>query len=426
MSQVLEQGRDRFLALAARVPGGGALDALRAEGVAAFTAQGLPGTRLEEWRYTNVAPLAAIEWSDAAEHLSVARSALEAVASPVFACGLEVFVDGVHHAELDGTQRADQVQELADAATAPAALATLADAKRHPFVALNGALTRDGAAVSLDGDDQRAVHLVFAEASADVASHPRVVIETAPGARGTVIVDHVSLGLARHYSNAVIEVRVAENASLDVVVLQRTNDASFHTGHLAARVERNGRLRTHTLSLGGCFVRNDLEVTLAGEGAECVMNGLYLGTGDQLIDNHTWVDHAVPHGRSEELYKGVLGGRSKGVFRGRVMVRPDAQKTDARQSNPNLLLADGAEIDTKPQLEIYADDVKCSHGSTIGRLDPESLFYLRSRGIGVEAARLLLTRGFAAEVLNALPEPALAETLGAVFADRLERSGGVA
>jgi len=184
------------------------------------------------------------------------------------------------------------------------------------------------------------------------------------------------------------------------------------------RLARDARFTSRVVTLGGRLVRNDLAILFAGEGAECALDGLYLGGGERLVDNHSLVDHAVPHCTSRQVYKGVLGGASRGVFRGRVIVRPGAQKTDAAQSNPNLLLSDGAEIDTKPQLEIYADDVKCSHGSSIGRLDENALFYLRSRAIGEREARALLTQGFAAAILGALPE-ALREALADEFARRV-------
>jgi Fe-S cluster assembly protein SufD len=235
-----------------------------------------------------------------------------------------------------------------------------------------------------------------------------------------VVQDHVSLGGGAALTNAVTELHVGPGAHLEHVLLQREGGAAFHVSNTAAQLERDARLATHVVSLGGRLVRNDLTVTLAGEGAEARLSGLFLVGGERLVDNHTFVDHAVPHGTSRQLYKGVLGGRSRGVFRGRVLVRPDAQHTDAKQSNPNLLLSDGAEIDGKPQLEIHADDVKCSHGSAIGRVDESALFYLRARGIDEAAARALLVRGFAAEVLAALPEPSLAEALGDAFAALLE------
>jgi Fe-S cluster assembly protein SufD len=208
--------------------------------------------------------------------------------------------------------------------------------------------------------------------------------------------------------NAVSEVRVAEGAALELVLLQRESQETFHVGNVQARLERDARFASRALTLGGAFVRNDLGALLAAPDAACELDGLFHGAGTRLVDNHTLVDHASPSATSRELYKGVLGGRSRGVFRGRVVVRPDAQKSDARQASANLILSNAAEVDTKPQLEIWADDVRCSHGATIGRLDPEALFYLRSRGLGEAAARDLLTRGFAAEVLQRIGSEALA------------------
>jgi Fe-S cluster assembly protein SufD len=241
-----------------------------------------------------------------------------------------------------------------------------------------------------------------------------------------VIQDHVALGAGPHpprLTNAVTQVVVGDDASLELVVLQREDAAARALSNLSVRVERDGRFASHVVTLGGRFVRNDLAALLADENAECRLLGLFLGTGERLVDNHTLVDHAMPHGRSEELYKGILADRSRGVFRGRVVVRPGANKTDARQSNANLILGRGAEIDTKPQLEIHADDVKCSHGSAIGRIDPEALFYLRARGLSEAAARAVLTRGFAHEVLAALPHAALVEALGDALAARLHEAG---
>ena len=255
-------------------------------------------------------------------------------------------------------------------------LGTLVDAKGHPFAALNGALADQGVLVRIPEGAvlDHPVHLVFVSVSPSAAriSSPRVIIEAGAGSRAVVVQDHVSVDAGPHLTNAVTEVRVAANASLELAVLQREAAADLHFSNVGVRVERDARFRSHTITLGGRLVRNDLEVVLAGEGAEATLNGAFLGTDERLIDNHTLVDHAVPHGTSRELYKGILGGRSRGVFRGRVLVRPDAQKTDATQSNPNLLLADGAEIDSKPQLEIHADDVKCSHGSAIGRIDEDA------------------------------------------------------
>jgi Fe-S cluster assembly protein SufD len=268
---------------------------------------------------------------------------------------------------------------------------------------------------------EQPLHLVFLGVAADrpQVQHPRTLVVAGAGSRAALIQDHVSQGSASAFTNAVIEVYVERDAQLDLVILQRENDATFHISNLCVRLERGARCSLHTLTLGGRLVRNDVVVVLADEGADCTLNGLFIGAGDQLLDQHTVVDHAMPHGESRQLYKGILGGRARGVFRGRVIVRPDAQHTNAAQSNPNLLLTAGAEVNSKPQLEIHADDVKCNHGSSIGQLDPDALFYLRSRGLDEGRARDLLTRGFAAEILEALPVPGLAQGLEEPLLDHL-------
>jgi Fe-S cluster assembly protein SufD len=419
-------GRDEPAGLLAR----------RRAALAAFAATGFPSTRLEEWRYTNVAPLVEIPFElPGPGHGEVSRRDVEGLAFPVYACTLFVFVDGRFDPALS-TPLPDQgvgVTSLARASreTAGPGLLRLAhepDPKRHPFAALNTAFFEDAAWVSVpEGVEAPApIHLVFltTERASPTATKPRVLLEVGPSSRVTVVQDHVSLSDGPSFTNAVSEVTCGRNARVDLVLLQRESRASFHVCNVSARVERDAHFACHTTSLGGRLVRNDLQVVLADEGAEATLNGLFLGRGDEVVDNHTLVDHAMPHGTSFELYKGILADRSRGVFRGRIIVRPDAQKTDARQSNANILIGDGAEIDTKPQLEIRADDVKCAHGSTIGRLDEEALYYLRSRGIAETAARKLLTRGFAAEVLDSLPEAALRESLSDLLLERLAAPGG--
>jgi Fe-S cluster assembly protein SufD len=418
----------RLGAEAARSQGAGSprLAALRARALDAFTAEGLPTTRLEEWRYTSLADLAAVDWRLAAERTpAVERDAVEALASPVFACGLLVFWNGRLVPGLGALRAPDvEIVTLAEARRAgrelPARLGTLVDPKEHPLAALATALLDDGVAIRLPAGArlEQPLHLVFLSdgSGGAVAAQPRVLIEAGRGAHAVVVQDHVSRAGGPVLTNAVTELHLGPGARLEHVLLQREGEEVFHVSNTAAQVERDAHLGTHVVSFGGRLVRNDLAVQLAGEGAEARLSGLFLCTGDRLVDNHTFVDHALPRGTSRQLYKGVLADRSRGVFRGRVRVRPGAQQTDARQSNPNLLLSDGAEIDGKPQLEIYADDVKCSHGSAIGRVDENALFYLRARGIDEAAARALLVRGFAAEVLAALPEPALADALGDAFA----------
>jgi Fe-S cluster assembly protein SufD len=412
------------------------LRALRAEGAAVLAEQGLPGPRHEEWRYTNLAPLAKVPFElPDADPAAVARDAVEALCFPVFACSVFVFVDGRYRPELSspraltGDLRVESLAELR--ANAPRALdgrlGRLADPKRHAFVALGNAFIDDGACLVVPRGVRvpQPIHVVQLASGAqpDRVCHPRLLLVAESGSHVTLIQDFVSLTGARGLTNAVAEVSLEPGAAVDFVLLQRENAAGFHVSNLEVRLARDARFAAHTLTLGGGFVRNDLNAVLEDEGASLRLDGLYVAGGSQLVDNHSVVDHALPHGESRQRYKGVLGGRARGVFRGRVIVRPDAQKTRAEQSNANILLSEGAEVDTKPQLEIWADDVKCSHGASIGRLDESALFYLRSRGIAEAAARDLLVQGFAAEVLASLPSPALAEGLTELLREQMRSAG---
>ncbi len=373
---------------------GDALSALRRAGREAFEASGLPDTRSEEWRYTSLAALAAHDFALA-----------DAPAPRVRADGAEIF-------------------SLRESPAAAPALGSLIDLKRHPLAALATALLEDGVVIrtAANADVGAPISLAVAAPVRErpALSVPRFRIEAARGSRVAVLLDHSSAAArGAHFTNSVIEVDLAENAQVELTLVQRENDDAFHASNTAVRIARGARFTSRVITLGGRLVRNDLAVVLAEEGAECVLDGLYLGTGERVVDNHSLVDHAVAHGTSKQLYKGVLGGTSQGVFRGRVIVRPGAQKTNAMQSNPNIVLSNGAEIDSKPQLEIWADDVKCSHGSAIGRLDENALFYLRSRAIGEREARALLTRGFAAEIFAALPNATLRDALAEDFARRV-------
>ena len=422
------------------------LERLRSEGRSTFETLGLPTSRMEDWRYTAAAfkQLGGLELSGAStsrEPLDAARApdrgTLEELASPLFACSEFAFVDGTYApalstpASLSGDLPVRSIGELlaSDPDALRGALGELAPIKLDAFAALNTARFDDGALIHLERGREvvRPIHLVFV--TSDPATHPtwpRIAIRAEAGSRATVIADFVSAGSSPRFTNALLEVDLGANAELELVILQRECDESLHISRTYVRQARDSRLRSHTLTLGGRAVRNDLAVLLAGEGAEAVLGGLFTGIGAQHVDNHTFVDHAVPHCTSRELYKGVLADRSRGVFRGRVVVRPDAQKTSAEQTNANLLIGDRAEVDTKPQLEIHADDVRCSHGSTIGQLDQEALFYLRSRGISEEAARLILVQGFAAQVTEQLPTEALGERVREMFLERLARSEATA
>lgn len=412
---------------------------LRAQALRCFSELGFPTTRAEAWRYTDMSTIAEAELELAAPAAAgLPRRDVDPFLLMGGAATTAVFVNGHFSPELSpnvhargggGGIRVESIARLraTDDPRLKLQLAQGPDLKQHAFAALNTAFLDDGAMVFVPRGRTASepVHLLFistADAARPGVCHPRVGIGLEAESRAVVIEDHVCLGSSQHLSNSVTAVSVGERARLDLVVLER--GAAFHVSNLHSRQEGDSLLRCHTLTLGGELVRNDLTCVLEAPGAECELYGLFLGAGGQLVDNHTLVDHAVPHGSSRQLYKGILGGRSKGVFRGRVIVRPDAQKTSAVQSNPNLLLTRGAEVNSKPQLEIYADDVKCSHGSTVGRVDPEALFFLRSRGIAEARAREMLTRGFAEEVTVALPSADLSRAVTELVAKRIR--GGAA
>jgi Fe-S cluster assembly protein SufD len=418
---------DAFPAFAAQTSDVTWLANLREEALGSLIDLGLPHRKLEEWRYTSLAALEQSAWTpitpsdETTSETADLAQVLESLALPDVRGLRAVFVDGrfeARHSDLAGANGAFSFDRFADArsggpgeALLRAHLGQLAGHKTDAFTALNTAFAQDGALLEIAAGAvvETPIHLVFVSRSEGKLVCPRVVVVARENSRACVVVSHVSAGadVAPVLTSSVAELYVGENAGLDWITLQRENDDALHVSNHQARLSRNARLSSHTLSLGGALVRNELDVVLAESGAEVDLRGLFLGAGGRIVDNHTLVDHAMPHCASRELYKGVLGDSARGVFRGRVLVRPDAQKTDASQSNPNLLLTDRAEIDTKPQLEIYADDVKCSHGSTIGQLDEEALFYLRARGLSERGARVLLTRGFANEICDDLPEATL-------------------
>lgn len=418
----------------------GWLTPIQAEAIEHFAELGFPTRRQEEWRYTNVAVIAKQEFIPA-ERADLESSECAGLVLPDFGGGRLVFVDGFFADALSTLPEASEFgfQSLFEASqqadleqdSVLAHYGTLVCAKDDGFSALNTAFANDGAVVTLKADatPSAPLQIVFvssAVSSAETAavtpraSFPRVLIVAEPGSRGSIVLDHVSLDAGVTLSCAVAEVVTEERASLEMVLVQRESDAGFHIARQRVRQQRDSRFSLHTLNLSGAIVRNELDVLLADEGAECQLNGLYLGSGRQLVDNHTLVDHAMPHCQSHEFYKGILTDRARGVFRGRVLVRPGAQGTVAEQQNRNLLLSRTAEVDTKPQLEIYADDVKCNHGSSIGQLDEEALFFLRSRGLDKQAARTLLATGFAAQISQSISHERVRQWAEAAIEARLE------
>jgi Fe-S cluster assembly protein SufD len=386
---------------------------LRAAGIRAFEEAGFPTTRLEDWRHTSVSAIARTRFARPSP--SIAR--------PVRGRPLEgrqlVFVNGRYAPELSSAPAPEgvQVRSLREVLDRQPELVQpyldrQASGPGRPFVALNSAFLDDGACISVAANAvvTDPIQIAFLSASGTdgpTASHPRVLIVAGRGSQATVVESYDGAAGAVYLTNAVTEVALEDGAILDHYRVQRESATAFHVGSLCVTQGRASRFTSHAIALGASLSRLDLRQVFAGEGGECVLDGLFLAGDSQHTDIHTWVDHAQPHCTTRELYKGIVDGRARGVFVGRILVRAGAQKTDAIQTNKNLILSREALVDSLPQLEILADDVKCKHGSTTGQLDPLALFYLRSRGIGEEAARALLTYAFASEVVQRIGVEAL-------------------
>jgi Fe-S cluster assembly protein SufD len=393
------------------------LFSLRREALERFAEIGFPSTRQEQWRSTNVAPLARLRYRLPAHGpADAAGITAEAIAPHLWeAAATLVFVDG-HFAP--SLSRRDELPAGVFAGSLAVALETMpkeiepwlgrqASYEEQAFVALNTAFFEDGAFLSLPKGTviERPIHLLFLSSAAPgelpVAAFPRNLIVAGESSQVRVVETYASLQEnAVYFTCPVTEIEAGPNSAVDHYKVQRESHAAFHMATFALRQERSSTLSSHSISLGGGFVRNDVNALLDGEGSDTILNGLYMIGGKQFVDHHMRVEHAKPHCTSHELFKGVLDGQARSVFNGLIHVRHGAQKTDAKQSNRNLLLSKDAVANSNPQLEIFADDVKCTHGSTVGQLDDDAIFYLRSRGIGAEAARSLLTYAFASDIVE--------------------------
>jgi Fe-S cluster assembly protein SufD len=408
--------QDAFLAAFAEREAGGPpwLREPRRSAIARFAERGLPTTRDEEWKYTSLAPLAAMPLDLAADGAGEAPTD-EALApfliGPVSWNRL-VFVNGRYVAKLSTVRSLSAGGHVGSLAEA---LITDADVVRpyltaggeqsgDAFGALNAAFWADGAFVRVPAGAslEEPIQLLFLVTArkAPRAEHPRSLIVLERGSRLALVESYVALGDSAYLTNAVTEVVLRPGADLDHHRIVLEGRQAVHVGQMRVREERDSHLASCSVVFGGRLVRNDVGAVLGAEGAECRLSGLFVVGGDQHVDIHTVVDHVAPRATSRQLYKGVLDGTARGVFNGRVVVRPGANGTDAHQTNKNLLLSDGVEVDSKPQLEIFADDVKCSHGAADGQLAADAIFYLKSRGLDEAAARTLLTHGFANEVLG--------------------------
>jgi Fe-S cluster assembly protein SufD len=454
------------------------LHEIRRAAIEGFAEKGFPTTRQEDWRNTNVAPIAAVPFQPAASSWerghSFASLGTGSASSPAgilpalsierlplvdLDCPRLVFVNGRFSktlSTLDALPKGVKAGSLAEAlATDGKTLERhltryVSDYREHAFVALNTAFLEDGAFIDIPKGMilEKPIYLLYISdpSGSPAVSYPRNLIIAGRESQASIIEGYIGLGgtplagsvqrrseaaatagassLARdgiYFTDAVSEVAVGESAVLAYHRIQQESERAFHFGRLLFHQERSSSVVTHSVAFGGALVREEVNTVLAGEGAEATLNGLYIVTGRQHIDNQTTLDHVQPHCSSREVYKGVLDGESSAVFNGKIIVRKDAQKTDSKQSNKNLLLSEKAIIDTKPALEIFADDVKCTHGATIGQINPEAVFYLRSRGIGRQEARELLTYAFANDLLERIKYEPLRERLREGLFARLAR-----
>ncbi|MFM8531994.1 MAG: Fe-S cluster assembly protein SufD [Acidimicrobiia bacterium] len=396
-----------------------------------FADVGFPTTRNEDWRFTNIAPIAETTFAPATGSFGQAASLVAVVHVPgavrlaivngQFAAGLSdlsalpkgIRIAGLRDGARDGTDGLEQH------------LATVFNIDAHPLAALNTAHLDDGVAIFVTAGAvvETPIHIVVVTGGdgQPVVAHPRVLVVA--GANSQIRIAHTYIGAKDdvYFNNAVVEVVVHEGAIVDYYTDQRESERAYHVANIQAHVAAKGVFSSHAFSTGARIQRHDVGIALKGEGADCTMNGVYLADGDRLMDTHTSLDHAMPHCTSHELYKGILAGKARAVFNGRIIVRLDAQKTDAKQTNRALLLSDDATINSNPQLEIFADDVKCTHGAAVGQLDEEAMFYLQARGLTRTEARDMLLRAFAGEVLDGLKIPALREQIETNFFTALSR-----
>jgi Fe-S cluster assembly protein SufD len=411
-----------------------AFHVVRKKAISAFAELGFPTPRNEEWKYTSVAPILEHKFKQATEPAKLTKKVLKNFVLKGVDRNLAVFVNGQYNHTLsefaaipkgvtvDGLKqilqnRPELVQKY---------LANFATFEKESFTALNTAFTHDGLCVFVpDGMivEEPVVVLYLSNPRSDaVLAYPRNLILVGKGSQVRFVECYYSVSAGTYFNNAVSEIFLDGNAVVDHIKLQEENTESYHIANTQIHQEQRSSYTSVNIDLGGALVRNNLNVRLNAENCEALLYGFFMGNGTQHLDNHTFIDHAKPHCFSNELYKGILDDKARGVFNGKIMVRPDAQKTNALQSNKTLLLTNDAAIYAKPQLEIFADDVKCTHGATIGQLDDEALFYLRARGIGEDVAAAMLRYAFAIDVFEKIKIEPLREVLATKVFERLKKS----
>ncbi|MGD9900657.1 MAG: Fe-S cluster assembly protein SufD [Calditrichaceae bacterium] len=407
---------------------------MRRKAINLFNKVGFPGTREEEWRYTSVAPIAKTDFAlfDNYNRHNLDAAGMEDLYFKNWQGWVLVFINGFFSEEFsklenipDGIKILNMAEAFrSDSEFVKENLDKSAGYENDPFYALNTAFMRDGAfiAVADNTDAEKDIHLMFVTTESETKAHmtyPRKLISIGRNSQLRIVETHVGISDNIYFNNHAAEIFLDENARLDYNRIQNESLNAFHIENINIHQKRSSVFHSNSIDFGGALVRNNIYNTLDAEGAETTLNGIYMGNGKQHIDNHTFIDHAMPHCNSKELYRGILDDKAGGVFSGKIMVRPDAQKTDANQSNNCLLLSNDATIDTKPQLEIYADDVRCTHGATVGQLDKEAIFYLKSRGISENQAYSILTYAFVKEVIDHIKIDSVRETVDEILKGRL-------
>lgn len=397
---------------------------LRKEAMTRFAEVGFPTTRHEEWKYTNIAPLVKLPFRSARrEGSGLSSQALSHVPFQGLSEMRLVFVNGFYCPGLsangpftDGVKVGSLAEPLnSDSGSLEPYLARFAGYRDHAFVALNTAFMEDGAWVRVPKNTvvKKPIHLLFLSTASQEAtvSYPRNLILVGENSQVTIVESYSGLDSEVYFTNAVTEIIAGESSVVDHYKLEWEDVKAFHLETVQVQQGRQSRVTSYSIARGGALVRNEVNNVLDGEGAECALYGLYLVDGERFVDNHTRIDHVKPHTTSRELYKGAVDGKGRAVFNGRIVVHPFASRTDAKQTNKNLLLSREASVNSKPQLQISNNDVKCTHGSTIGQLDAEALFYLRSRGIQRDEARRMLTYAFAYEIVRSMSAGSVRESL---------------
>jgi Fe-S cluster assembly protein SufD len=408
------------------------LKSFRDASIARFSELGFPSAHSEEWRFTNISRIMEVPFRRAAPApKALPASQVLSFMFPEAECIQLVFINGIFsksHSVFHSLPKGAHIGSLAEALNSHRALIepiliNPRDFGKDPFLALNNAFISHGAFVHIPSQASlpSPVHLLYlsTQASAATISFPRSIILADRGSQASIIESFAGIDGGMYLTNSATEIHMAPGSAIDHYRIQRESINSYHVASLQVFQQQDSSYISHSFSLGGSLVRNNFDVFLNGSGADCALNGLYEVRGRQHVDNHTSIDHSKPHCTSRELYKGILDDTASAVFNGRIVVRKDAQKTNARQTNKNLLLSKHSAINTMPHLEILADDVKCTHGATIGQLNEEELFYLRSRGIDQSMARMLITYGFASELLALLKIKPIQRQMDLMLLNRL-------